>query len=188
MQLIMTEPGKRMHPHKFTLWVAVGSIVMMFAGLTSAYIIKRNQANWTTFDLPVTFWYSTGVLLLSSLTLILSRKAFELREMLKYRRLLMLTVVLGITFVILQIMGFREMWAAGLTLTKNASLSFLYVLVGLHAVHVAGGVIALMVMIVRGFSIKTRNYSRVPVELMNTYWHFVDFLWIYLLVFFMVIR
>ena len=177
-----------MHPHKFTLWVAIGSIVMMFAGLTSAYIIKRNQASWSTFDLPVTFWYSTGVLLLSSLTLLMTRKAFELRERLKYRRLLTLTMVLGITFVVLQFMGFKQMWDAGLTLTKNSSLSFLYVLVGLHAVHVIGGVIALMVMFIKGFSTKTRNYSVVPVEMMKTYWHFVDFLWIYLLVFFMVIR
>ena len=188
MELMMTEPGKRMHPHKFTLWVAIGSIVMMFAGLTSAYIIKRNQASWTTFDLPVIFWYSTGTLLLSSLTLLMSRKAFELREMRKYRRLITGTMLLGILFVVLQIMGFREMWAAGLTLTKNSSLSFLYVLVGLHAVHVIGGVIALMVMFLKAFSVKTRNYSLVPVEMMNTYWHFVDFLWIYLLVFFMVIR
>ena len=188
MELMMTEPGKRMHPHKFTLWVAIGSIVMMFAGLTSAYIIKRNQASWNAFDLPVTFWYSTAVLLLSSLTILMSRRAFELREMKKYRRLLTLTTLLGISFVVLQFLGFKQMWEAGLTLTKYSSLSFLYVLVGLHALHVIAGVIALVVMFAKAFSIKTRNYSIVPVELMSTYWHFVDFLWIYLLIFFMIIR
>ena len=187
METVVQQRNK-IHPHKFTLWVAIGSIIMMFAGLTSAYIIKRNQANWETFVLPSWFWYSTGVMLLSSLTLVMCRKMFEQRERQKYRMLLTATMVLGLVFVFLQYMGFREMWAAGFTLTKNASFSFLYVLVGLHAVHVIAGVIALMVMFIRGFATKSRNYSVVPVELMNTYWHFVDFLWLYLLVFFMVIR
>ena len=184
----MTTQQKRIHPHKFTLWVAICSIVMMFAGLTSAYIIKRNQANWLTFDLPVIFWYSTALIIISSITLMLSQRAFAEREMSKYRRMLAVTCLLGISFIIMQVIGFTQLTASGFTLTKNVAYSFVYILVGLHALHVIGGVIALVVMLVRIFSSKTRNYSSVPVEMMSTYWHFVDLLWIYLFVFLLMIR
>jgi cytochrome c oxidase subunit 3 len=89
---------------------------------------------------------------------------------------------------VLQVIGFKELWHVGITLTGNVSYSFLYIIVGLHAAHVIGGVIALIVMSLKAYSVKTRNYSIVPVELMSTYWHFVDILWIYLLVFLMMIR
>ena len=85
MSTVVMEQRKRIHPHKFTLWVGIASIVMMFAGLTSAYIVKRNQANWVTFDLPVMFWYSTAIIIISSLTLYMSHQAFKQREMAKYR-------------------------------------------------------------------------------------------------------
>ncbi|MEO6668023.1 MAG: cytochrome c oxidase subunit 3 [Ferruginibacter sp.] len=188
MSTVAIEQRNRIHPHKFTLWVGIGSILMMFAGLTSAYIVKRNQANWVTFDLPMAFWYSTAVIVLSSLTLYLSSKAFKERAMSRYRNLMAGTLALGILFIVLQVIGFKELWHAGVTLTANVSYSFLYVIVGLHAAHVIGGIIALIVMSLKAFSVRTRNYSVVPVELMSTYWHFVDILWIYLLVFLMMIR
>src|SRR6476620_8390860 len=185
--LVMTTKNK-IHPHKFTLWVAIGSILMMFAGLTIAYIVKRNQANWITFDLPVAFWYSTAVIILSSLTVVFALRAFKERAMAKYRYLTISTMILGIVFIVLQVIGFRQLWLQGLTLTSNVSISFLYIIVGIHALHVAGGVIALIVMSLKAFSSKMRNYSIVPIELVSTYWHFVDLLWIYLLVFLMMIR
>jgi cytochrome c oxidase subunit 3 len=76
----------------------------------------------------------------------------------------------------------------GMTLQANVAFSFLYVIVGLHGVHVLGGVIALIVMSLKAFSKKTRNYSIVPVDLICTYWHFVDLLWIYLLIFLIMIK
>src|SRR5215475_6599264 len=100
-----TQQRKRIHPHKFTLWVAIGSIIMMFAGLTSAYIVKREQPGWTTFEIPKTFWFSTAVILLSSLTIQMALKAFKEREMRRYRNLISLTALLGIVFVILQWIG-----------------------------------------------------------------------------------
>ena len=188
METAEIKQRNKIHPHKFTLWVGIGSIVMMFAGLTSAYIVKRSQANWVTFDLPVAFWYSTGIILTSSLTLHFSAKAFRERAMAQYRKLMTVTFVLGVLFIITQYVGFREFWKMGMTLQASVSFSFLYVIVGLHALHVIGGVIALIVMSLKAFSNKTRNYSIVPVELICTYWHFVDILWIYLLVFLMMIR
>src|SRR3954447_13411576 len=92
---------KRIHPHKFTLWVAMGSIVMMFAGLTSAYIVKSNQPKWTTFEMPVIFWYSTAVLLISSVTIQMALRSFKERKMGNYRKLITLTAILGLLFVTL---------------------------------------------------------------------------------------
>jgi cytochrome c oxidase subunit III len=188
MSIVAMEQRKKIHPHKFTLWVGIGSLVMMFAGLTSAYIVKRNQANWQTFELPAFFWYSTVAIVLSSITIYLAEKAFKQREMQKYRRLLSVTVVLGVLFIVFQSLGFQQFWKHGLPLGKNVSSDFLYVIVGLHAAHVLGGIIALLVLFAKAFSSKTRNYNSVPVELVSTYWHFVDILWIYLLIFLLMIR
>ncbi|MEP6626385.1 MAG: cytochrome c oxidase subunit 3 [Ginsengibacter sp.] len=170
------------------MWAGCASIVMMFAGLSSAYIVKRSQANWLTYDIPLIFWYSTGVILLSSITILLSKKAFINREMRQYKSWLAATTVLGIVFVALQYFGFQQLWASGITLTRNVSFSFLYIIVGLHALHVLGGVVALVILYLKSFSSRRKNYSPISIELMNTYWHFVDFLWIYLLVFLVMIR
>ncbi|MEO6488493.1 MAG: cytochrome c oxidase subunit 3 [Ferruginibacter sp.] len=188
MSVVAIEQKNKIHPHKFTLWVGIGSILMMFAGLTSAYIVKRNQANWVTFDLPIAFWYSTAVIVLSSVTLFLASKAFKERMMSRYRVLLGVTLSLGVLFIVLQLLGFRQLWNAGVTLTASVSYSFLYIIVGIHAVHVLGGIITLIVMLLKGFSNKIRSYSMVPVDLMTTYWNFVDVLWVYLLVFLLMIK
>ena len=182
---------KRIHPHKFTLWVAMGSICMMFAGLTSAYIVKRNQANFQEFDLPKIFWYSTFVILVSSLTIQLAVAAFKAREMGRYRMLITITALLGLAFAALQVVGFQDLSSHGIKLTgagSNAAASFILVIVGLHALHVLGGVIVLLITFIRAFTARTRNYSNTPIEIVSLYWHFVDVLWLYLLVFFIWIR
>ena len=184
----LNEQRKKIHPHKFTLWVALGSIIMMFAGLTSAYVVKRDQPGWTTFSIPRAFWYSTAAILISSLTVQMALKAFKDREMLRYRNLLTMTAVLGIVFVLLQWVGFRQIWHTGITLRGSGGGQFLYVIAGLHAVHVLGGIVALLVMLAKAFVSKVRSYDSIPVELMSTYWHFVDLLWIYLFIFFMAIN
>jgi cytochrome c oxidase subunit III len=188
MSTVAMEQRKKIHPHKFTMWIGIASIVMMFAGLTSAYIVKKNQANWTTFDLPKVFWYSTVVIIASSISLWMAQNAFKQREMTKYRGLVVGTLVLGVLFIVLQLIGFDQLWQNGFTLTKNVSFSFLYIIVGLHGLHVIGGVIALLVLFLKAFSRKQRTYDVVPLEVISTYWHFVDFLWIYLLIFLIMIK
>jgi cytochrome c oxidase subunit 3 len=184
----VNEQRKKIHPHKFTLWVALGSIVMMFAGLTSAYIVKRDAPGWTTFSIPRAFWYSTGVMLLSSLTVQMALKAFKEREMMRYRNLITLTAVLGVVFVALQWIGFKSIWHSGITLRGSGGGQFLYIIAGLHALHVLGGIIALIILFIKAFASKVRRYNSIPIELMSTYWHFVDLLWIYLFIFFMGIK
>lgn len=188
MQTEVIKQKNKIHPHKFTLWVGIGSIVMMFAGLTSAYIVKRNQAGWVTYELPNIFWYSTVVILMSSVTVQLAVNAIKHKEMAKYRRWLLVTMLLGVLFVVMQYFGFKDFWKSGMTLQANVSFSFLYVIVGLHAFHVLGGAIALVVMWLKVFSSKKKVYTSVPAELIATYWHFVDVLWVYLLVFLLMIK
>jgi len=177
----------RLHPQKFILWVAMGSIVMMFAGLTSAYIVKKSQANWLEFSLPLTFWYSTVAIIASSVTVHLALKAFKAKEMKQYRKLITLTALLGVLFLVLQILGFANLEFRNIPLfgsKSNAATSFLGVITILHMLHVLGGVIAILFIFIKAYNSKIKNYSSLGIEMVSTYWHFVDFLWIYLFIFF----
>lgn len=187
MDIVVNQQRKKMHPHKFTMWVAMGSIVMMFAGLTSAFIVKSNQTNWKTVALPQAFWISTVVIVLSSLTLQWSIRSFKNREMSKYRSLIGVTLLLGIGFVVLQWVGFKDLWAQQITFKGSGAGQFLYVIFGLHAIHVIGGIVTLLVLFIKAFFGKVKQYSATPVEVAAIYWHFVDILWIYLLFFFLII-
>jgi cytochrome c oxidase subunit III len=187
MDIVSNQQQKRIHPHKFTMWVAIGSIVMMFAGLTSAFIVKSNQTSWKTVTIPEVFWISTVVIVISSITLQMALRSFKQREMNRYRSLIGVTLLLGIAFIVLQWLGFQDLWAQKITFRGSGAGQFLYVIFGLHALHVAGGVIALFVMLVKAYAGKSKLYSAVPVEVAATYWHFVDLLWLYLLIFFLVI-
>ncbi len=187
MLSVKIKEQRRIHPHKFALWVAMGSIIMMFAGLTSAYIVRSNQANWLLFSLPPVFWYSTIIILISSLTMHLSLKAFKAREMARHRLLISITAALGLLFAVLQAFGFSYLYNKGVKLIgegSNPSASFLVIITGLHALHVLGGVIALLIIFFRAYRSKIKSYNVLPVELVNTYWQFVDMLWIYLFIFF----
>lgn len=188
MIAVMNEQKSRLHPYKFNMWIGLAGIIMMFAGLSSAYIVKRNQANWLTFDIPTIFWYSTALIVLSSVTIILSRKAFINRQMKQYQSWLGITTLLGIAFVTMQFFGFVELWNNGITITRNVSFSFLYVIVGVHALHVVGGIVVLIILYVKSLTKRTRVYNSLSIDLMSTYWHFVDLLWIYLLIFLVMIR
>jgi len=188
---VVSVQRSKIHPHKFTLWVAIGSILMMFAGLTSAYIVKRAQANWAMLEIPAAFWISTGLILASSGTIILANRYFKERNMAGYRQMLGSTTLLGIAFLVLQIIGFASLQGQQIKLVgagSNASFSFLLAIAALHGAHVLGGVIALAVMYARARSRKIRTYSSIPIEVMSTYWHFVDFLWLYLFVFFSLMK
>jgi len=187
MDIVSTERQNKIHPHKFTLWVGIASIIMMFAGLTSAFIVKSGQPSWQGVLTPKAFWFSTAVLLASSLTIQASLRAFKQRNMRQFRTLFLATLVLGIVFVILQWQGFNWLWSHGVRFEGAGAGQFLYIIFGLHALHVIGGLVALAILAARQFFGKTKSYNSTPVEIMSTYWHFVDALWIYLFVFFILI-
>src|SRR5664279_336110 len=122
------DQNKKIHPHKFTLWVGIGSIVMMFAGLTSAYIVKREQPGWTSFVTPVAFYYSTAGMLISSVTIFLAAKSFRERRMVRYRKLVGATAVLGVLFILLQFLGFHHLWETGTTFHGSGAGQFMYII------------------------------------------------------------
>lgn len=177
---------KKMHPYQFYLWGGLGSIVMMFAGLTSAYVVKKSQANWLEFDLPNIFMVSTAVILLSSFTIQMAVKKQKEQNENQYKGFLSVTAILGVLFIILQIQGFGALEANSIALTgarSNSAASFLFVITGLHLLHVLGGVIALIWINVKALGAKNEKNNDLPVKLISNYWHFVDILWVYLFVF-----
>lgn len=178
---------KQIHPHKFIMWVAIGSIIMMFTGLTSAYVVKRSMDGWQSIKLPVEFWYSTAAIILSSLIMITAFRFFKEREVSRYRLLISLTILLGISFLVLQYLGFQQLWNSGITMQGSGAGQFLYVIAGLHILHVLGGLIALLVMFIITLFANTNIHSPVAVEVAGIYWHFVCLLWIYLILFFVFI-
>ena len=178
----------KIHPHKFALWVGIATIIMMFGAFTSAYIVRRAAGNWYEFKLPDIFMMNTLVILASSATIQLSYNAFRKGLEKQYKLLLIATFVLGITFVVLQYEGWAQLNAMGATFIANPSSSFVYVISGLHAAHVLGGVAALIVAMVHAFILPFKPTQRrlLRFGLVAQYWHFVDALWVYLIVFFMI--
>jgi len=177
----------KIHPHKFALWVAIGSIIMMFVSITSAYVVRRASGNWYEFKLPDIFFLNTLVIIVSSVTLQLSYNAFTKGNEKLYKGMMLATFVLGLAFVGLQYQGWVAMDAMGATFTINPSSSFVYVISGMHVAHVLGGIAALMVALIHAFTLpfKPTQRRRDRFSLVVQYWHFVDFLWVYLIGFFM---
>ncbi|MFN0015598.1 MAG: heme-copper oxidase subunit III [Saprospiraceae bacterium] len=189
MNTVSTEYGhNKIHAHKFALWVAIATIIMMFGAFTSAYVVRRAAGNWYEFKLPDIFFMNTLVIVASSVTLHASYRAFLKGAEKPYKSLLAVTFVLGIAFVVLQYMGWNAMTAMGATFTTNPSSSFVYVISGLHAAHVLGGVAALVVAMAHAHLLpfKPTPRRRLRFELVVHYWHFVDALWVYLFMFFLI--
>jgi len=180
---------QRFRSQRFGMYLAMASIIMLFAALTSAYIVRRSAGNWLEFILPSIFYWNTLVILASSVTLHTSWLSFKRGKQGAYRLFLIATFVLGILFVVLQYIGWQQMTAEGLYLQVNPSASFIYVISGVHAAHIIGGVGALVVAMAHAIKLKfeVTEIRKHRFELIVIYWHFVDLLWLYLLVFFVMI-
>ncbi|WP_292890189.1 cytochrome c oxidase subunit 3 [Nonlabens sp.] len=171
---------------KQMMWFAIMSLMMMFAGLTSAYIISSSRRDWVEVSLPTEFYYSTGVILLSSLTLILAKKSLKSNNLSGASLLTLITFLLGTTFVVMQFMAFGSLTDAGIFFTGQGSSvagSFIYIMVMAHLAHIVAGLISLTVI---SFNVVTKKYANdhmLGFELGATFWHFVDVLWIFLLLF-----
>ncbi len=186
--IVRENQENKLHPHKFTLWVAIASIMMMFAGLTSAFIVKSNLTGWRTIDMPAIFWVSTVVIIISSITMILTVKSFRLRHMQKFRAMLGITFVLGIIFAVCQVIGFTQLWEQGVRFKGSSGAGqFFYAITGLHAIHVLGGIVAAGIFLIKSWVGRVKLYSAGPVEVLAIYWHFIDILWVYLMIFFLIV-
>lgn len=192
MDLTLTEKHEvRSKTAKPVLWLAMVSMVMLFAGLTSAYIVRQGQGNWLSFELPFQFYVSTGLILLSSVTMSMAQKGIKNGDPVKLTRFLAVTLLLGIGFVISQFLGWGELFDQKVFFAgnqSNASGSFLYALTGLHLAHLFGGIIMLIVTLAKSASNRYSETNYIGVQLASIYWHFLDVLWIYLFLFLVFIR
>ncbi|KZE75959.1 cytochrome oxidase subunit III [Myroides marinus] len=173
---------------KVMMLFGIGSIMMVFAGLTSAYVVSKSRPDWLAdFQLPNSFLYSTLAIVLSSITFHLAFKAIKNNDRNKTTTYLVSTLILGLLFVFLQFKGFNEVVSMGYFFTGSESTittSFLYVIVIVHIAHLAGGLLALLYVIYNHFKQKYNSQQYIGIELCAWFWHFLDLLWIYLFLFF----
>ena len=168
---------------KILLWIAMVSMIMMFAGLTSGYIVRQAESNWQVFELPPIFYVSTALILLSSISMQWAFSAIKKDNFQQLTIGLVITLGLGLAFAFTQFMSWSNLVENGIFFTGNPSGSFLYVLTGLHLLHLAGGMIFLMFVTTRSIQGKYSSTDYLPVDLCTTFWHFLDGLWVYLFIF-----
>jgi cytochrome c oxidase subunit 3 len=180
--------GKGIPTKKVLLWIGIASIVMLFAALTSGYIVRQAEGNWVVFDLPTPFYVSTVIIFLSSITLHMAIRAVKKDQLKAVKINLIITLALGLAFIFTQFLGWSALVKQGVYFVGNPSGSFLYAISGIHIAHLLGGIISLMV--VSGKSLMGRYNSKnyLGMSLCATYWHFLDGLWIYLFVFLAIFR
>ncbi len=183
-----SDDGERRHkwpasPKRYSTAIAIGivAILMFFMALASAFIVLRSSSRvWVTVHLPPVLWANTCVLLASSFTLEAARRRLSLADVRGFRKFWMFTTVLGFLFVAGQLIAWRQLVAQGIYIASNQAGSFFYIFTGAHAVHLLGGVCALLYVLARKF--KETSVSRsTAAEIASYYWHFMDGLWVFLL-------
>lgn len=185
-----TQQEKRARSKKMMLWFGIGSLIMSFAGLTSAFIVSSKQRlnkDWlSNYELPNAFFISLMVIIASSLTFILAKQALKKNNLKMTTVWLLVTLTLGIAFIFSQLEGFRQIIEAGYNFTgatSNITMSYIYVIAVFHIGHVIAGLICLIVVIYNHFKQKYNSNSMLGFELAANFWHFVDVLWLVLFLF-----
>jgi cytochrome c oxidase subunit 3 len=177
------KPTLSMNPKKFILWLFIVSIVMIFAALTSAYIVRQAEGNWLEYKMPSMLYVSSVVILLSSLTMHLSYLAAKKNNFFNLKLGLVVTVLLGIGFLYTQFESWKQLVEMDVYFVGNPAGSFMYVLTGVHAFHLISGVIFLIIVLISSLRDKVHSKNLDLMEMGGTYWHFLDGLWIYLFIF-----
>jgi cytochrome c oxidase subunit 3 len=156
---------------------------MLFAAFTSAYIVRQAEGNWLYFELPNLFWVNSMILIISSATMhwaVLSARKDNI-SMLKIA--ISITTLLGLTFLVMQVYAWQDLVVNGVFFAgsqSNPSGSFLYVITGMHGVHIVSGVIFLLIALYSVFTYKIHSKNMSRLEMCATFWHFLDILWLYL--------
>jgi cytochrome c oxidase subunit 3 len=190
MEMTMTtdeHQSRTARSYKLLLLFAMISMTMMFAGLTSAFVVSKSRADWLKdFQLPSAFYFSTALIIGCSLTFHLAKKAIQKNNQTATTAFLLATLALGIGFVILQFVGFGQIVSNGYYFTgaeSSITTTFLYIVTVVHLVHLAGGLISLLIIIYNHFKQKYNSTQTLGIELGAMYWHFLDLLWVYLFLF-----
>ncbi|GEP49607.1 cytochrome oxidase subunit III [Flavobacterium noncentrifugens] len=172
---------------KLILLFAMVSMTMMFAGLTSAFVVSKSRADWLKdFQMPSAFFASTLVIICCSITFHLAKKSIQKDNRSATTSFLLATLALGILFVVLQFVGFGQIVESGYYFTGSESTittTFLYVVTVTHLAHLTGGLISLLIIIYNHFKQKYNSSQTLGIELGAMYWHFLDVLWVYLFLF-----
>lgn len=172
---------------KMMLYFGIASLIMSFAGWTSAVIVSSSRPDWLTgFEMPKPFWTSIVIMLISSITFIIAKKALQKGNSGLTTIMLVITFVLGLAFIFNQISGFNQIIAMGYNFTgptSNVTVSYIYLIAVVHILHVIAGMISLLVVIVNHLRGKYSAENRVGLELSEIFWHFIDILWLYLFFF-----
>jgi cytochrome c oxidase subunit III len=188
--LMNNQENKRLNPQLFSLWVGMAGMIMLFAAFTSAYIVKQGAGNWLQFTIPVKFYLSTLMIIVSSFTLHYGYNCYKKRAFEKFKTMLVISTVLGFGFMVLQYFGWQDLFLNGVDLKANVGGSFFYLITGAHAAHVLGGLSVLVLTCVNAFAsvVKYNEKRRNRLEMVLHFWHFLGILWVYLFVFLNVIR
>ena len=173
-----------MNPKKFALWLFIITVIMIFAALTSAYIVRQAEGNWRVFELPVELYYTTAIILLSSGTMHWAYLAAKKDALEQVKLAISITTVLGVLFLLGQFYAWGVLVDMNVNFTGgNPSESFLYVLTGVHGLHLISGVIFLIIVLISTFKYKVHSKNLNQIQMCATYWHFLDILWVYLFLF-----
>ena len=168
------------------LWISMISMAMIFAGLTSALVVRKAEGNWLQFDFPIWFYISTALIIASSFSMNWAKKSIKKDDFDNARKGFNLTLILGLFFALSQYLTWKVLYSKGVYFTgpgSNASGSFLYVLTLLHLLHLAGGIIALLITYYKANKGVYSSQNSLGVELCAIFWHFLDFLLLYLFLF-----
>ena len=172
-----------MHPKKFALWLFLVTVLMIFAALTSAYIVRQAEGNWLEYELPEIFWVTSGIVLLSSVSMQVAYFAAKRDNFIGLRIAMVFTVLLGFAFLVGQWYSWVALVDREVFFVGNPAGSFLYVFTGLHALHLISGVIFLIIVLISTFRYKVHSQALNTLEMATTYWHFLAGLWLYLFLF-----
>lgn len=172
-----------MNPRKFIVWLFIVSIIMLFAAMTSAYLVRRAEGNWLEYEIPPVFSYSTIVLVFSSLTMHWAYWAAKKDNFGTLKIAITITFVAGIAFLYMQFQGWVALVDQKVFFVGNPAGSFMYVFTGLHAFHLISGLFVLLFALRAAFQLRIHAKSLDQIEIAATYWHFLDILWLYLFLF-----
>jgi cytochrome c oxidase subunit III len=179
---IQEEPEEQlsMDPRKFILWLFIVSIIMLFAAMTSAYLVRRAEGDWLEYTIPGIFGYSTVVIVLSSLTMQSAVWAAKKDNFVVLRTAIISTFLLGVVFLMMQFQGWKDLVDQNVFFVGNPAGSFMYVFTGLHAFHLISGLAVLVFALTAAFQLRIHAKNLNQIEISAAYWHFLDVLWIYL--------
>jgi cytochrome c oxidase subunit 3 len=169
------------------LYVLLAASTMVFAAFTSAFVVRRGLSDdWVAMPKPPILFVNTVVLLLSSIALEWARRTLKSGDRSKFNVWWTVATALGVLFLIGQWLAWQQLKAGGVFVETNPSSSFFYVLTASHALHLLGGVAALLYVDVQALRLSLGPAKRTAIDISAIFWHFLDGLWVYLMILFYV--